>query len=330
MKYLKTYEKYQLGLFPDIEIDKPQDILKKFTHHYKPQKKTVFSDNYKSNQDVIKDYDNRNTFNRMCNNLENIDEGDIMSAAIDYFYNNEEILIDYLKDTGEYGKYFNDIDSEEDKIKKAQQYIEKRGKYDDIYDIVADYDEFIIYIINSYKNEFDYSTVIDDEYWDTLIYVLRHSEKDNKIPVYRAITIPKTMKDLERDLKDYKGVGVYWSYSENGATSHCGRFGADMQEIILKAWVDVANVEWNITFERTIYSLKDEQEVYLIEGSDVELYEIYLPGRKGDIMKNFNTKYFEEMYDFDSETIMKLRNSYEIDAKDKSTIIFDPPIDITV
>lgn len=131
-------------------------------------------------------------------------------------------------------------------------------------------------------------------------------------------------------MEDYKGVGIYWSYSENGAIAHCGHYGSDMQELILKAWVEVKNVEWDITFERSIYSLRDEQEVYLIQGSSVELFEIYLPGKKGNIMKNFNPKYFEETYGFDSDTIYKIRKSYEVDAKDKSTIVFDPPIDIIV
>jgi hypothetical protein len=57
---------------------------------------------------------------------------------------------------------------------------------------------------------------------------LRHSSKDNKIPIFRAITIPKKLEDLEKDFDYYEGVGIYWSYSDNGATAHCGRFGEDM------------------------------------------------------------------------------------------------------
>jgi len=339
MKYIKTYEKYkevrQLSLFPDQKTDRVQDVAKKFVQKYKPNQKKNFENKFKTTDEVIEYYDNERIFNKSCNDLFNetdmIDLYEYDYAAKLYFENNKDVLIDYLKDTGDWSEYFDDIENEEERINKAEEYISHRIDFDDIIksEIITDEEEFLRYIQKGYSNDFDYCKVVDDQYWNIIIYILRYESDDNKIPIYRSIMIPKTVQSLE-NMEDYKGVGVYWSYSENGAIAYGGHHGSVMQELVLKSWVKVENVEWDITFERSIYNLRDEQEVYLIQGSSAELFEIYLPGKEGNIMKNFNPKYFEETYGFDSNTIYKIRQSYEVDAKDKSTIIFDPPIDITV
>lgn len=208
MKYLKTYEKYkkvkQLSLFPDQETDKVQNVAKKFVQKYKTNQKKNLKNKFATTNDVIKYYDDKKIFNRICEDLYNknlFDSYEYDYVAKIYFENNKYILIDYLKDTGDWGEYFNDIEDEEKRINKAEKYILNYVDFDDIIksEIITNEEEFLRYIQKGYSNFFNYYGIVDDQYWDKIIYILRYESVDNKIPIYRSMMIPKTVQSLEKN-----------------------------------------------------------------------------------------------------------------------------------
>lgn len=115
--------------------------------------------------------------------------------------------------------------------------------------------------------------------------------------------------------------------NEDKAEPYCGNFGGT-QEILLKAWVKICDVNWNTTFERAVYSLREEREINVIAGSTLELFGINLCGKEKDLMKNFDYNYFHDTFDFDWDDMNRIQNFYKSEAKDKSHMEFDPPIKI--
>ncbi|MCK9417245.1 hypothetical protein M0Q97_11410 [Candidatus Dojkabacteria bacterium] len=338
MKFIKTYEEHkQLSLFPDK--DKAQDIAKTFINKYKNQSK---EENYWQKYHVKKDitakeiinkYNNRDKYNEIYRNYihNDIDSNnyDFEYCAIQYFTENQNILISYFEqDDSQYGSYFDNIPDEE-RLEKLKEYL--NSGYVDIDDIVneqiiLDQSNFIDFIKDNYWEYFDYYTNINSEYWDEIIDVLENSV-DDKIPVYRSILVAKNLEELEEEMEQHSGVGPFWTHNEENAQPYCGTYN-NSQEIILKAFVHVSYVNWDITFERSLYNLKEEEEIYIYKNSEVELFAIYLCDKSAEIMKNINFDYFADTYNFNDVDMRKIENFYKSDIKDKSTLIFDPPIKI--
>ena len=87
---------------------------------------------------------------------------------------------------------------------------------------------------------------------------------DDKIPVYRKVTIPKNIDDLEKVITNYNGVGNYWTYEEDKAEAYNASNITNSQDITMKAYVNVSDVDWEITFDRTVYNLREEREYNFI------------------------------------------------------------------
>lgn len=336
MKFIKTYEEHkQLSLFPD-DKDKVQDVAKTFVNKYKvPEFKSTFKiKNVKSTitaKEIIKKYNNRDKFNEIYRNFNNdIDSNDydFEYCAIQYFIENQNTLISYFEqDDSQYGSYFDNI-PEEERLEKLKEYLTDSVDIDDIVNdqIILDQSNFIDFIKDNYCQYFDYYTNTVNDYWDEIIDVLEKSV-DDKIPVYRSILVAKNLKELEEEMGQYSGVGPFWTHNEKNAQPYCGSYN-NSQEIILKAFVHVRNVDWYTTFERSLYNLKEEEEIYISKNSDVELFAMYLCDKSAEIMKNMNFDYFADTYNFNDADMDKIENFYKSDIKDKSTLIFDPPIKI--
>jgi hypothetical protein len=337
MKFIKTYEEHkQLSLFPD-DKDKVQDVAKTFVNKYKvPEFKSTFKiKNVKSTitaKEIIKKYNNRDKFNEIYRNYINNDidsnDYDFEYCAIQYFIENQNTLISYFEqDDSQYGSYFDNI-PEEERLEKLKEYLTDSVDIDDIVNdqIILDQSNFIDFIKDNYWEYFDYYTNTVSDYWDEIINVLENSV-DDKIPVYRSILVAKNLKELEEEMGQYSGVGPFWTHNEENAQPYCGSYN-NSQEIILKAFVHVRNVDWDTTFERSLYNLKEEEEIYIYKNSDVELFAIYLCDKSAEIMKNMNFDYFADTYNFNDADMDKIENFYKSDIKDKSTLIFDPPIKI--
>jgi hypothetical protein len=146
---------------------------------------------------------------------------------------------------------------------------------------------FGIYLINEGRLD----DIFDTEELDTVKYWanggLTEDGTDN-IYVYRSMMLPYKIEDLENI--DEKGVGIYWAYIPEGAESH-GAMSYE-NEIILKAIVEPSDVNWEQTLHKSLWSLKDEKEIELLEGTSIEITQFKL---------NSNHPIVNKLYDKDME-----------------------------
>jgi len=338
MRYLSTYEKFkQLSMFPDQEPDKSEEVARKFVQSYRAEKHD--SENFTTADDVISKYDNdAYLFNQICDTVrseELLDQYEIRLVANEYLQEQPKILLDFIRTEG-YGDYF---------VEKFQQMEDYKSK--DIYDFLEDiYDEynksdisidkiydddlidneedFIYYVSNNY--DIDYINIIDQSYWNEIIDVLYDSE-NNMINVYREMTIPGSLEELEKRVQEYDGVGNCWSYDESAAEAHSGDWSDDYQRVLLIGKVNVSSVDWNTTFERSVYTLREEKEIYIDSDETVEIHSIKLY-TKQEKLKEIQMKkieYIAQTYGLDK---WEMERKERGDLEEKSTLVFEEPIKV--
>jgi len=335
MRYLTTYEKFkQLSMFPEQEPDKSEEVARKFVQSFKTQ--SDFDGDDVLADDIIEKY--RHSFNALATDAAAegmLSDMDIASAADEYFNNNQDILINYLQSEPEYiGDYFKGRQEGktlgEEEMKKIFSEFQDKHYNMTVYDLdeerlIDSADDFVQYIIENYEQYFDYEGAVDDSFFYLVLDILGDC-KDNKIDIFREITLPSSMEDLEKQIKDYKGVGNCWSYDESAAEAHSGHGGDNY--ITLKGKVNIKYVDWHTTFERSVYQLRDEMEIYVRQGI-IELTEILLSSKQKKIIdaKGLDA-YLKNTYNFDYNTINNITLAHRQDAEEKSTLVFDPPIKV--
>lgn len=355
MKYLKdfkTFEK-QLTLFP--EKDSVQDVARKFVQHYKQKDKNIRYIDLKTISDVLNKYDNKDKFNDISAKIivEENDEYNSELLANDYINNNPNILIKYFEENLEninkkftsrknFGTYFTD-NVENPTIEYLEnlysEYVENNAiNLEDLENdnVIRNPKDLIYYIIMNYNDKLDYYNLLDRDFWieliDSLNYTVDEFGFDDKIPVYRKVTIPKNIDDLEKVITNYNGVGNYWTYEEDKAEAYNASNITNSQDITMKAYVNVSDVDWEITFDRTVYNLREEREIYIKDNSTVELFGIQLHSKEEELNKQKEDliDYFDDTYGLGYNDINNMRINYEKENKEKSNIVFDPPIIIKV
>jgi len=150
---------------------------------------------------------------------------------------------------------------------------------------------------------------IDQEYYGELEHAIySNMRKENKITIYRAITLPYSLKGLEAAMSAQKGVGVYWSYTDSGAVAHQGG-GTYGFELILKAEVDVRNVDWNATIYKAVYDLADEREIEIKEDVTVNVVGYTLKCDDVNRMVNSLDKYYYKELQLSPDHLDSLRDN---------------------
>lgn len=103
------------------------------------------------------------------------------------------------------------------------------------------------------------------------------------IYIEREIAIPELFSRFKYDdyenyydyLKNYDGLGIYWSYIKGGANAYCSdNFKDGTSHIVLRGYVDPSNINWENTIYKTIYNLNFELEIEVNEESPIEIFEI--------------------------------------------------------
>lgn len=116
---------------------------------------------------------------------------------------------------------------------------------------------------------------LDHEYLRQLQDAIYSADDEDTIEIYRALVLPYSHSKLDASMSGNKGVGIYWSYCDEGAVAH-GACSSNGFTITLKAKVNVRNVNWEATMYKALYDLKEEQEIELKEGVTVQIigYEL--------------------------------------------------------
>lgn len=264
MKYIKKINEYRGQLTIPFDSkhplhDKPihfhvVDALEELSNKTKEK-----PDKYYSDDTNIKKYC-EDAYEQALENYKNLDEEPYMAAKYMFYYypplENQEL---YNKDIIEDAKqaehqdelYYEYIDILEENLTKKGEKI----YYDKILQKCFDYELEEYDICNSIK-----------------------LDEDGLINVWRAISYDpddhKKDKDLYELIMDYGGVGVYWSYDEKEAESHCGSYCENTY--LLHGKVKPEYVNWVGTLYKSAYNLKQEREIELKEGTEILIYKITL------------------------------------------------------
>lgn len=119
------------------------------------------------------------------------------------------------------------------------------------------------------------------EYFDEVVdelggkwQMIKNQDENGLIHIYRAITLYKNgwNDEFERIIKKYNGVGVYWSWCEDGAEPHSG--GVSDKTFTIYGKVKPEYVDWESTIYKSAYDLKDEKEVEVKYDAEVLIYGI--------------------------------------------------------
>jgi hypothetical protein len=159
------------------------------------------------------------------------------------------------------------------------------------------YSEFFDIITNLFSyDEDDFLSFVDDE--DKKNYVKRHSEEydfpdgiktDERGLIYveRELTIPFYLDNsfngtysnfYNRLNNDYgEHVGQYWSWNKDCGHAYNGNnYNNKYTRVVLCGYVDPKSVDWKQTTMKSCWSYKEEQEIEIEYGEEVEVDAIYL------------------------------------------------------
>jgi hypothetical protein len=118
------------------------------------------------------------------------------------------------------------------------------------------------------KEVFDYKLDENDVAW----IIQNKRNKDGLIPIYRAVSYDKgDLVDTYTKLKEYNGVGIYWSYDESGAEPHGG---SGRNCYVLYGLVKPEYINWESTIYKSAWHLSDEKEIEIESEIPVMIYKI--------------------------------------------------------
>lgn len=118
-------------------------------------------------------------------------------------------------------------------------------------------------------------------------------DPDGLINCWRSMIIDNTRKDIYKEVTaKYKGVGRFWSWSEDGATPHNGYNSVDSKiEVVLCGKVRLEDIDWPRTIWVNVWDLREEMEITLKDDALVKIESVMITGNRhyvGD--KNLDSK----------------------------------------
>jgi hypothetical protein len=95
------------------------------------------------------------------------------------------------------------------------------------------------------------------------------------LSIYRAISIKgdHVFQDL---VKQFTGVGYYWSFADDGAVPHSGGSG---NTYIISGKVRLQDIDWEATYYKSIYSLREEKEIEVKAGAIIKVEGVEVNGK---------------------------------------------------
>jgi len=288
-------------LFPELR-NEYEDSMKYFIEEHKSKIEII-----SKNGDEISNILNTYTFENVCRDAF---DNDSEYSEFEYIMIEKDILFKFINEFNvKIDNYFQDY------LDNTQQFFTE-----EIFNYI-DSDDFINWYVKI--DEFDWSEVYDDEYYNNLVNII-----DEEIFIYRALYINKD----DDEHKKFDGVGEFWSYTESGAYPHGSSFDSrTSQLVILKAIINIKNIEWDNTFFKSVYILKDEEEIQTKRNITVKLigYELVDANskyRELKTKKDFN--YLKTLRLFKSDEDIK--NYIKKNANNLYNITLKKPININI
>ncbi len=99
-------------------------------------------------------------------------------------------------------------------------------------------------------------------------------KSDNSIDIWRMMTVDKNW--LSHLIQSGKHLGVYWSWEENAAEAHWGKYGGNHQTILIQSSVNENYVNWEDTIELNMsISLGEaESEIRLFKNTPIKIISL--------------------------------------------------------
>lgn len=107
------------------------------------------------------------------------------------------------------------------------------------------------------------------------------------IDCWRAIILDDSVDDVFKTVTTkYKGVGLYWSWSQGAAHPYNGKSNLSSRvDAILHAKVRAEDVDWARTVYVNVYDLREEQEISIKGHVQLDYIELRNTDRKSSIIK---------------------------------------------
>jgi len=346
IKKFKIFEKihYQKEIFPDKNnFDKKG---KDFINNFKQEKEIIKNNNFYNVSDVLDKYQNKEMFNKIYQKyIHDINIGSILNTNLEdillsylednnniilnYFLNNKNIInLDFLDDDYEEISDKNDDISDEFLEQKLFKKIKilRKSNFHNLFNNYNDYEDFLYYIIENNKIEYYYYD--DYYYYDKLMnYLIENIDKEY-LTIYRKIGLPSNNNYLKKYLKEYKGVGKYWTYNKNLATIYNNKkYNAGLTLI---ADVNINNIDWEKTIYLSLYHLSEEQELRLYDDVTVNVKAFNVDKRTQKLIKQKRKyiEYIKQNFNLDRLKINEL--DFKIFKNLKKEITLDEPVIVKV
>lgn len=115
--------------------------------------------------------------------------------------------------------------------------------------------------------------VFDDRMGKTTVLETLKSSimKNGVVPIWRAITYRQRSPDAFTYLQQYNGVGECWTFDEKAAYPY---YGSITSFYVLHAFVSPDAINWPQTIYKSVWGLKHEREVEVLNYEHVLLYKI--------------------------------------------------------
>lgn len=322
----KPLSEKQMKLF-NFEEPTDTEIAHTFINKHKSDKPFTRPTNYRTLEEGFDAWSDEKHLNdllykEMVNQYES-------TLFTEFLWKHQDDLIEYIMENPD--KSINDeinniLTQYEDDENRAHREIKKimdneSDWYYNYGEYISDADEFQEKLLNDNKN-----TLYQDcetDYFDELQSAIWKSTKDgddSRLLVYRAVTLPDTIENLE-ELK-YSGVGVYWTYDFDKAEAYWSNHN---REFILCAYADTNCIDWETTVHHSIYGLKEEREIKIWKGADLELVSVFMAEyyKKVDLEKEKNK--ISQMFKSKNDAV----NDYVIGKyKNLATVTFEEPVQV--
>jgi len=298
----------QLQLFdlPSTDTDIARHVITK--HHTTPTA-NIGHKNLKDEFNVWSDKTHELLYDFYINDIE-LDSSDFS----DLLYNSKDEFFDYIK---KHPKNVSKQWKEENKRKGITKLIQDIEDDDDWYlnidKYIEDLDEFKDTFVRSLNNLFE---KCNSEYFYDLENAIYNSEDPKRLQIYRAITLPSNIEELD----DYDGIGIYWTYDMDKSEAYWSRYHRDF---ILEGWVYTEGIDWKQTVYASLYGLKEEREIRLYSETPIQLTNVYMESSFDDLNDDVEErKRISKLFNLPLDKVMQhLNGKY----RNMTKLTFDEP-----
>ena len=195
-------------------------------------------------------------------------------------HENQNMFFDFLQDYNiesgiwtQEAKTLYEIEFEEDDSNFTEEIVEQLN----IQDLLTDSGKKIF---ENFRRLY-FENLIDET---GLIDALGKLNSEGLLPIYRAI-IYVTGNNQYKNMLDYQGVSIYWTYNENNAEAHCG-YGAG-ETVIYHAAIKLEDIDWPQTLMRSAWNCRDEKEIMLTKKAMIKIYGFEIDNKYQELEINY-------------------------------------------